>query len=146
MKKWIKVIAICLCFVFAMQCMSTEQYQYIAMEEVLMSEDIDVEFTENQIESIQQYRSLLDGFNKEAKTRMLDEQVYDDNYGGAYIDNEGKLVVLLVKNDEESIESIEEGTGNENIKIEICEYSFNEMLQVISKMRFMLKVANILRE
>lgn len=134
MKKWIKVIAICLCFIFAMQCMSTEQYQYIAMEDLLMSEDIDVEFTENQIESIQQYRSLLDGFNKEAKTRMLDEQVYDDNYGGAYIDNEGKLVVLLVKNDEESIESIEEGTGNENIKIEICEYSFNEMLQVISKM------------
>lgn len=72
MKKWIKVIAVCLCFVFVMQCMSTDQYQYIAMEDVLISEDIDIEFTENQIESIQQYRSLLDGFNKESKMRSIE--------------------------------------------------------------------------
>ena len=134
MKKLIKVMAICLCFMFAIQYMPSEQTQYIAMEDVLAFEEIDVELAENQIESIQQYRKMLKTFNENAKTRVSGEQVYDENYGGAYIDKDGKLVVLLVDNDENRVASIKECTGNVNIRIEDCKYSFNEILDVINIM------------
>ena len=52
-------------------------------------------FYSKQSESITQYQKLLSSFNESTKTRNSDEQTFDENYGGAYINSDGNLVVLL---------------------------------------------------
>lgn len=75
---------------------------------------------------------MLNSFNSRNHARTTQEQVYDDNYGGAYIDDSGELVVLLVENDTSDVARIQQDTGNSGIKTESCEYSYNDLVLVIT--------------
>lgn len=108
-----------------------QNYSVHSIEEIMSISDIDIEFCQRQNESIYQYQSMLESFNKKAGARSNNVQVYDSNYGGAYIDDNGNLVVLLVDDSSDEIAVVGEMTGNAVIITEKCEYSFNELISVI---------------
>lgn len=133
MKKIFRLITcFSLCLILMVSACPSSNVTVKAMEDVISVEDIDVGFCEKQADSIEEYQQMLAAFNSESKARMSGEQVYDENYGGAYIDKEGELVVLLVDCSKDKIVDIKEDADNSSLKIEKCEHSFNELLSVIS--------------
>lgn len=135
--------AVILSVLFVILCLPTDSTQVIAMEDLISVEDIDIKNVKNEAKSTEQYRKLLESFNNNSKNRSVDEQVYDENYGGAYIDENGELVVLLVDNQVSEIATIKSVTGNSSIKTEECQYSYNELMLVIetinSKLDYLLE-------
>ncbi len=111
---------------------SPNEYYIINAEDTFenMSTE-EVEFYSRQSDSISQYQALLSSFNEACKMRNSAEQVYDENYGGAYIDENGELVVLLVNQSAEKNEQVRDITGNSELLILECKYSFNELMNVI---------------
>lgn len=134
MKKSMRVL---MCLVtFAVLIMGSSPSNNItikAMENLISVKELDIEFCENQSAGIEEYQRLLTSFNEENDMRGVCEQIYDENYGGAYIDEEGNLVVQLVDSSNEEVEELKENTGNSNIKIENCEYAYNELIYVITE-------------
>lgn len=71
--------------------------------EIPIPTDHSMEYFQTQSESILAYNRLLDGF--EEKNALLatrsnataEEQKYADYYGGAYINDDGELVVLMTQ-------------------------------------------------
>lgn len=133
MKKWRKLLVGILSLTMVVGCMPANSMSVIAMEDVISVKDIDIDFAQKQIESIEQYKNMLSSFNSRNHIRTTQEQVYDDNYGGAYIDEKGELVVLLVENSAEEIGVIQADTGNTSIKTVSCEYSYNDLVLVINQ-------------
>lgn len=131
-KKFRTFMAILLCFLVFGSVSSTSELRVEAMENLISTEELDIDFLEKQIESIEQYQSMLDAFNNESKVRSVGYQAYDSNYGGAYIDDTGDLVVRLVDCETTRVDEIREDTGNYEIKTDDCNYSFNELLMVIN--------------
>lgn len=127
-----KIVVIVLCCAVSVMCIPSETEQVVALEDLISVDDIDMDFQNKQIESIEQYKNMLNSFNMQAKSRSNSEQIYDSNYGGAYIDDNGELVVLLVRQDAHSINEIQTYAGNDSLKTQECEYSFNELLSVIN--------------
>lgn len=115
-----------------MAYLDAENYSVKSIEEIISIEEVDVEFCQRQTESIEQYQSMLLSFNDAAGARSSNEQSYDSNYGGAYINSNGDLVVLLVDCSSAEIDEIKVATVNDAILIEQCEYSFNELILVIN--------------
>ena len=132
MKKWRKILVVILCLMVVVACIPTNSVPVIAMENLISVDDIDIDFAQKQVESIEQYKKMLNSFNSRNHARTTQEQVYDDNYGGAYIDDSGELVVLLVENDTSDVARIQQDTGNSGIKTESCEYSYNDLVLVIT--------------
>ena len=130
MKKIRKVCAIILSIMFLILCLPTDSEHIKAMEDLISVEELDVKYVTKQAESTEQYKKILESYNN-VNTRSIDKQAYDENYGGAYIDENGELVVLLVDNQELEIASIREITGNSSIKTEKCQFSYNELMFVI---------------
>lgn len=126
-----KVLVMVLCFMVVIPCIPMESETVVAVEDLIAIEDIDVDFQNRQSESIDEYKKILDSFNVADKTRKIGEQAYDNNYGGAYIDDDGELVVLLVNPDDGNINTIQTYAENSALKTEDCEYSYNELLFVI---------------
>ncbi|MBQ9768048.1 MAG: hypothetical protein IJW37_08105 [Lachnospiraceae bacterium] len=76
---------------------------------------------------------MLDGFRIESDdTGTL---LYDEGYGGAYVNDRMELVVLLAENTPENQARVREYTGYEDIIIESCEYSRNELYHVQNRLR-----------
>lgn len=133
MKKIIKSISAFMVLVILISWINPSSNCVVnAKEELAVIEGVDIEFIGKQAESIEQYQNMLAEFNYDSKVRMNGQQVYDSNYGGAYIDNTGDLVVLLVECEQEDVNEIRRNTKNDEIKTVDCEYSFNELLGVIS--------------
>lgn len=131
MKKWRKLVSVFSCIMFLIVSLPTNSERVIALEDLIAMEDIDIEYVKKEAESTEQYRKMLESFNSNSKTRSANEQVYDENYGGSYIDENGELVVILVNTQETECNKIRSVTENNSIKIEKCQYSYNELMRVI---------------
>ncbi len=102
------------------------------------------EFYTTQAESIIQYNQLLNKLSIENKSTVwswstatinrnaTSKAIYDSCFGGAYLNDNGELVVLLTSNTYENRKKIKEYTGNSNIAIESCKFSYNELTHAIS--------------
>lgn len=127
-----KVMLIVLCFTLSVMCVPNKPEEIVALEDVIDVDNIDLDFEVKQLESIEQYRDILDSFNEQEKARISGEQIYDDNFGGAYIDDEGELVVLLVEEEPSDVNQIKLAANAEVLQTQDCEYSYNELLYVIN--------------
>lgn len=85
------------------------------------------EILEEQKISIKKYNKILSGLKEK------DNSKYYKYYGGAYIGDEGELVVLLTKVSSENISKVKNLSGDDSIEIKQCKYSYSELLEVISK-------------
>ena len=100
---------------------------------------------ENQIEANKIYVSLLcsyglvdlsaydgndDTFVGKSQLTSAD---YPDYYGGAYIDHNGKLVVLVTQPVDECKRIIEKIANEENFIVKNCQYSYKELLTIKEK-------------
>lgn len=81
------------------------------------------------------YSRLLDSF-KENVSRSLDDRelLYPDYYGGSYIDD-GKLVVNVCDDDGLITDRLRNMAQSDDIIIHFCEYFYNHLLDVMSKIR-----------
>lgn len=80
-----------------------------------------------QNEQINQYIStdLLYAQNKGNKK-------YPDYYGGTYIDHDNQLVVMLTENNRSLKNALKSVTNNENLKIDIVQYSYEELTNLMN--------------
>lgn len=65
-----------------------------------------------------------------SSTRGTENEIvaYPSNYGGMYINGEGKLVILIAGNLDEKVESSYAlRTGGDGFLMEVCEYSYDEL-------------------
>ena len=108
------------------------------------------EFYQNQTKSIIQYNQLLNSLKPESQNYSdhnksiawsrntpvsksnSSNQIYDDCYGGAYIDDNGNLVVLLTDNTYPTRQKIKDYTRDSLIQTKTCKYSYNEIMNVIN--------------
>lgn len=91
------------------------------------------EFYRTQAESVRQYNQLLDGFRSRSRSASQ-AAVYDECFGGAYLDDNGELVVLLTGNIDTKRAQVQEYTVNPEIMIKACRYSYDELNRVMSVM------------
>lgn len=105
----------------------------VALESRAVSSDfVDVSFP---MEANLVYSRLLDSF-RENVSRSLDDRVllYPDYYGGAYIDD-GKLVVNVCNGHELAVDKLKNMAQSDDVVIRPCKYSYNYLLDVMSKIR-----------
>lgn len=113
------------------ECVSIEDTLNLSVEELAKAEKEAV--------AIEEYKSILSLF---ADSSEKGDKIYDDNYGGAYLSDDQVLTVLLVDNSEENVKKIIEATGNSNIHIRKCTYSFNDLIGTIEKINASLEHLN----
>lgn len=82
------------------------------------------------------YNALMNSFvNTSVSTRGTTqfEYIYPENYGGAYINEQGKLVIKI-KGDESQMNSYMSNisTSDANVTYEKCNYSMNELYKIYS--------------
>lgn len=80
--------------------------------------------------------NLMKSFqNAVSRSSEIKHLSYPSYYGGAYLNKEGKLVVKVVNKTSEEIEKdlITRCGGNGSI-VDICEYSYSELLNAAEKM------------
>ncbi len=65
--------------------------------------------------------------------RESDPDLYPDYYGGSFIDNSGTFVIAVTANREESRERLSKVLGSDDFKIEVVQYSYRQMMQVMDK-------------
>lgn len=92
-----------------------------------MAKDLDTlsgsdEFVKLQHESVERYNKLINGMTSDIQT----------HYGGAYIDEDLNLVVLLNDIKTNNIISVKQLIGNENTIIKSCEYTYRELVDTIN--------------
>ncbi len=59
---------------------------------------------------------------------------YDDNFGGAFISDDGYLVIALCDTSEEEVERITGVIGDSGYIIRPCQYSYNELIDTIKRL------------
>ena len=64
-------------------------------------------------------------------TRSISATDFPEYYGGCYVNDEGKLVVLVKEGESEPIRQLSQATRSSSMIYETCQYSFNELQQVI---------------
>ena len=86
-----------------------------------------------------QYTLLIDEMHAQSG-----KNAFPDYYGGAYIDNEGHLIVCLTDNyfNDDIKEIIRKYTKNEQIKIIPLSYSFNKLLNILDILTEILSNCN----
>lgn len=62
------------------------------------------------------------------------ETAYADFYGGSYLDDEGKLIVLVKGDTEKTKEKLSEFIGSSEFSVKSCKYSFNELKEMKRKL------------
>lgn len=97
----------------------------ISEYEKSISIEIDSERLQNESQANAQYNRLLENIHEKTDT-----DAYPGYYGGAYIDQEGHLIVCVTEDraKTEVIDSIGKFTGNPDIKIKTVKFSFNELI------------------
>ena len=87
--------------IVSMSFLSVKSFNAYAQEPVdissMLPEGKTEEFYRTQAESIRQYNQLLDKFSLKNRSTS-GKAVYDDCFGGAYLNDNGELVVLLTGN------------------------------------------------
>ncbi len=96
------------------------------------------EFYANQAESIAQYNKLLERFSVQNRS-VAGEKVYDSRFGGAYLNDDGELIVLLTENTNENQALVKEYTEEPKILIATCKYSYNELNRIINTINLHLE-------
>lgn len=91
-------------------------------------------FFRTQTESIIKYNQLLNGLKSQTWS-VNGKTVYSECYGGAYLNDDGELVVLLSKNTHANRERVKEYTSEPNLITETCTYSYNELQSTIDVLR-----------
>lgn len=91
------------------------------------------EFYKIQAESIRQYNRLLNKFSSKNKS-ISGKAVYDDCFGGAYLNDNGELVVLLSGNTYANRVLVKEYTENPDAITKTCRYPYNELNSVVYTM------------
>ena len=101
-------------------------------EEILTSD-----FSTNEKNSLIQGANLLGSFSI-MSTRSVNKEDYDypDYYGGSYVDDQGKLVVLVSSdNIEKYRQNFVRRTQSNEIILKSCEYSFKDLLTTIDEIK-----------
>ncbi len=100
-------------------------------KELKSLERFDKAFLKNQSKASEAHNKLHGSFGIPEE---LNEDDYPDYYGGAYTNDEGKLVVY-VTDDSENIESkIKDRTGSDEVIIKPCQYSFRSLTRLMNKL------------
>lgn len=84
-------------------------------------ENLDIGVQENACTA---YEELMDSF---PESRATGQKIYPDYYGGSYINDNGKLVIYIT----EGTDIPTPLNNDENVVYEICDYSYNELLDVM---------------
>lgn len=92
------------------------------------------EFFQTQTESIIQYNQLLNKLRSQSWSRR-GQAAFEPCYGGAYLNDDGELVILLSNNTYANRELMKEYTGNPAVLLETCTYSYNELQGVMNSIR-----------
>ncbi|MDO5524492.1 MAG: hypothetical protein Q4F85_00185 [Prevotella sp.] len=87
------------------------------------------------------YENLLDYFSK-SQTRSESGGEYPDFYGGAFVDKNGKLVILYKSGDKNllKVKSVQSILKSDSIRYVPCEFSFNELTSAIDAINNFHKV------
>ena len=80
------------------------------------------------------YLELLKSLNV-STTRSISATDFPEYYGGCYVNDEGKLVVLVKEGESEPIRQLSQATRSSSMIYETCQYSFNELQQVVEEIR-----------
>jgi len=102
---------------------------FICLSISVYAEDFIALIQKNNAEATFGYTRWVEKFEKEGS---YSKPVYPDEYGGSYIDDNGKLVVLYVNDDTTSKltrkNDLCKATGIQDVKIDSVEYSYNDLL------------------
>lgn len=88
------------------------------------------QFYRTQSASVKKYNKMLEKITVNPGARGSLRR-YEESYGGSYIDENGELVVLLTENVYKNRKMIREYTEDNTILIKTCQYSYNELMEVI---------------
>ncbi|MBR4587139.1 MAG: hypothetical protein IKO30_02360 [Lachnospiraceae bacterium] len=80
--------------------------------------------------SIKLYQRLMEYYNSEAEDTSK-ESSFVEYFGGAYIDETGRLIIKVVNGNEEEINVIRSLLGKKGYGISYCEYSYSELIKVV---------------
>ena len=80
--------------------------------------------------SIKLYQRLMEYYNSEAEDASK-ESSFVEYFGGAYIDETGRLIIKVVNGNEEEINVIRSLLGEKGYGISYCEYSYSELIKVV---------------
>lgn len=84
------------------------------------------------------FDELMESFAVSSRSNSEGEIIYPDYYGGAYINNEGNLVILA-KGDTRNVRSVLSTRSASEYLIESCTYSFNELKELNEQLRVMFE-------
>ncbi len=118
------------------------------MDNLFVDMEYDNEFYVTQTESIRLYNEMLEAFAEKTSTTyslnsQTAEETYPEYYGGAYIDDNGELVVLVTEMTSPVNSEVRQVTDySSQVSTELCEVSYNEMCYVID---FLTSKINYLR-
>ena len=107
------------------------------IDNIFANIEYDNEFYITQNESVKVYNEMLEAFSRESnQTYSLSSkntgQNYPEYYGGAFVDDNGELVVLVTEITNSVNKEIYQVTdGSSQVSTELCEVSYNEMCYVI---------------
>ncbi len=99
--------------------------------ELKSMERFDKTFLKNQNKSSELYSKLNDSFGK---VEVRKESDYPDYYGGAYINNDGNLVVNLVDNSNGNNQDIEKRIGTDAFIPKSCKYSYKMLTRIMDSL------------
>lgn len=80
--------------------------------------------------SMDEYRVLMNSFKDE--NNYIN---YPDYYGGAFLDDNGRLVLQTADKSKAGIKCLQTAAGDDNIEIQAVPYSYNELLKVRDNLR-----------
>lgn len=83
---------------------------------------------EHQLEAMQNYANLLRSFSPNAVRVATD---YPSYYGGSFINEDGKLVILITDDLAKGKEKVIQTVANVNIEVKPAQYSFRVLTQIM---------------
>ena len=89
------------------------------------------QFLINQDAANEAYNRMLSSFSKLGETNQIDEY-FPDYYAGAYIGQNGHLVVLTTNASESDIRFLQKTCNNSNITFEVADYSYNQLIALMN--------------
>lgn len=92
------------------------------------------EHEQNESTANAMYQELMDSFEK----MRISSQRYPEYYAGAYINEEGNLVILYKDDEVGKIPSLNLFQEDETYIVETRKYSYNELEDIINQISFML--------
>lgn len=81
------------------------------------------------------YLELLKSLDASATRNISSSTDFPEYYGGCYINEEGNLVVLIKEEKHEYAQRFLTRSLSSSIKYETCQYSYNELQQVVDEIR-----------